>query len=123
MKSLIALFTAGVAIYLLLCGYLYIAQRSLIYFPTPARDGRPHLVLAHDDQALRVATRERVGPPAVLYFGGNAEDVGESIGDLAVAFPDAAIFAMHYRGYEKLGSECTFLRSADPSFGGRQEEH
>lgn len=99
MKFLIGLFTAGVAIYLLLCGYLYFAQRSLMCFPTPARDGRPHLVLAHDDQTLRVATREHVGPRAVLYFGGNAEDVGESIEELAVAFPDAAIFGMHYRGY------------------------
>src|SRR5690606_2752171 len=36
---------------------------------------------------------------AVLYFGGNAEDVSRSIALLSRAFPGAAIYAIHYRSY------------------------
>jgi pimeloyl-ACP methyl ester carboxylesterase len=35
----------------------------------------------------------------VLYFGGNAEDVSYSFETLSAAFPDHAIYLMHYRGY------------------------
>ena len=36
---------------------------------------------------------------AVLYFGGNAEDVSWSLEDLEAAFPDSDLYLMHYRGY------------------------
>jgi len=39
------------------------------------------------------------GPRALLYFGGNAEDVRGSLPTLANAFPSHAIYGMHYRGY------------------------
>lgn len=99
MKLIAAFIVAAFALYLLMCVYLYVAQRSLVYFPTPLREGRPHLLLSHDGQTLRVATRERPGPQAVLYFGGNAEDVSGSLAGLAEAFPYASIYAIHYRGY------------------------
>jgi pimeloyl-ACP methyl ester carboxylesterase len=35
----------------------------------------------------------------VVYFGGNAEDVSVSLPGLVAAFPDRAIYAMHYRGF------------------------
>jgi hypothetical protein len=35
----------------------------------------------------------------VIYFGGNAEDVSQSLPTLAAAFPDRSLFAMNYRGY------------------------
>jgi len=41
----------------------------------------------------------RKGPDAVVYFGGNAEDVNFSLPGLAAAFPKHAIYLMHYRGY------------------------
>ncbi len=36
---------------------------------------------------------------AVIYFGGNAEEVSYSLPTLADAFPDRSLYAMHYRGY------------------------
>jgi pimeloyl-ACP methyl ester carboxylesterase len=39
------------------------------------------------------------GSHAVVYLGGNAEDVSLSIPKLAEAFPDHAIYALHYRGF------------------------
>ena len=43
--------------------------------------------------------RPRPGAAAVLYFGGNAEDVSASLPQLAAAYPGHALYLMHYRGY------------------------
>jgi uncharacterized protein len=46
-----------------------------------------------------VTARKLIGPNAVLYFGGNAEDVSRSLPTLSTAFPDYAVYLLHYRGY------------------------
>jgi pimeloyl-ACP methyl ester carboxylesterase len=46
-----------------------------------------------------VTAKLQQGNYAVVYFGGNAEDVSLSIPKLAAAFPDHAIYALHYRGF------------------------
>ena len=48
---------------------------------------------------MHVSTHPHDGPAALLYFGGNAEDVSLDIPDLVAAFPDRAIYALHYPGY------------------------
>ena len=51
---------------------------------------------------LRVSERPLPGEKAVIYLGGNAEDVSASLPMLNVVFPDRALYLLHYRGY--LGS-------------------
>jgi pimeloyl-ACP methyl ester carboxylesterase len=46
-----------------------------------------------------VVTRERVGPRALIYFGGNAEDVSRNLPEFAQAFPDYAVYLLNYRGF------------------------
>lgn len=89
------------ALYLVLCAALYLGQRRLIYFPPQhrARSDVPVEVLERNGARVLVSTRRVEGPRAVLYFGGNAEDVSLSIDDVARAFDDASVYAMHYRGY------------------------
>jgi fermentation-respiration switch protein FrsA (DUF1100 family) len=48
---------------------------------------------------VRISSRPHDGPKALVYFGGNAEDVAYTVPELAGVFPDRAIYAMHYRGY------------------------
>jgi pimeloyl-ACP methyl ester carboxylesterase len=48
---------------------------------------------------VKVTIKLRPGPDAVLYFGGNAEDTNRSLPDLEAAFPNHALYLMHYRGY------------------------
>ena len=48
---------------------------------------------------LAVSFHSDVGTHAVLYFGGNGEDVSQSLPLLVRAFPNTAIYALHYRGY------------------------
>ena len=48
---------------------------------------------------MRISSRPHDGPQALVYFGGNAEDVAYTVPELAELFPDRAIYGMHYRGY------------------------
>jgi pimeloyl-ACP methyl ester carboxylesterase len=46
-----------------------------------------------------VSLRPASGPGAVIYFGGNAEDVSLDLPEFASAFPNTAIYLLHYPGY------------------------
>jgi uncharacterized protein len=96
------LVTAAIAafIYLALCVALFLAQRSFIYFPQPqsASDKTPTFTLDVGAERLLIATHP-AGPEAVIYFGGNAEDVSRGLPTLADAFPDRSLYTMNYRGY------------------------
>jgi len=91
----------AVSLYLALCAALFVVQRSLIYFPQPRSNvsGATTVTLPTPGAQLLVTTRAHRGANALVYFGGNAEDVSHSLPGLAAAFPDRAIYLMHYRGY------------------------
>jgi pimeloyl-ACP methyl ester carboxylesterase len=88
-------------VYIALCALLFFQQRSLIYFPQPRTviEGSTLLTLPVDGAEVHVTTQPRPGANALVYFGGNGEDVSYSLPALAAAFPDHAIYLMHYRGY------------------------
>ncbi|MFM2003805.1 MAG: hypothetical protein RI963_3231, partial [Planctomycetota bacterium] len=109
--------------YAVVCVIGMLLHRKFIYMPTPLRPGvGPGISLISDGVRLRVTTRfpgghvglpERLEPNgrgddpgqdalpagAVIYFGGNAEEVDRSADDYAAAFPRHAIYLMNYRGY------------------------
>jgi uncharacterized protein len=86
--------------YVALCVALFLAQRSFIYYPQPkSSDDGPTLTLNLDGERVQVSTRLEPGPNAVIYFGGNAEDVSHSLPTLAGAFPERSLYALNYRGY------------------------
>lgn len=89
------------AAYAGLCALLYFSQRSMIYFPQPRAEvaGAATMALPTGAGDVLVTVRHRSGPDALVYFGGNAEDVTYKLPGLASAFPDHAIYLMHYRGY------------------------
>jgi pimeloyl-ACP methyl ester carboxylesterase len=80
---------------------LFLSQRSFIYYPQPKSvdDSNPPLVLELDGERIVISAGTTTGPGAVMYFGGNAEEVRRSLPTLAAAFPDRALYAMNYRGY------------------------
>ena len=57
---------------------VFLTQRSFIYFPMPAADSSGRLELLVHGQRVLVAHRPHPGPRALIYFGGNAEDVSLS---------------------------------------------
>jgi uncharacterized protein len=99
-----ALLYAGVAattIYVALCALLYLLQDRLLYLPTPdvTRQGARPLRLRSGAATLKVWELHADRQAALLYFGGNAEDVSANLGDFDLAFPDRALFLVNYRGY------------------------
>lgn len=100
MRMLLTLLLLAAALYAAACGAVLLLQRSMIYYPQPAA-GRPpeRLRLDMDGAQVLVSVQPRPGGGAVLYFGGNAEDVSLSLPEVAAAFPRRAVYAMHYRGY------------------------
>ena len=94
------LLAIGLGGFIGLCVVFLVAQRSFIYRPTPITPAHATaLVLGVPDARLRISARLHDGPKALIYFGGNAEDVAYAVPELAAAFPDRAIYLMHYRGY------------------------
>ncbi|WP_223787954.1 alpha/beta hydrolase [Marinicella meishanensis] len=97
--NLIGLLKSILIIYLLLGLLLYLFQRHMIYLPTAAT--------AHNFTALEInqghpiqalVTHDRA-QQAILYFGGNAENVAYTAGDFFQEFPQHSTYLMQYRGY------------------------
>lgn len=95
------LFAGGALLYLILCGALFFLQRRLIYFPQPRslNEGAAAIRMQSAGADLVVTARPHPGPNAVIYFGGNAEDVSYNLPSFSAAFPDHAIYLLHYRSY------------------------
>ncbi len=100
-RTIPILLTIIVLAYLGICAALFIFQRSLIYFPQPRspRSGSTILTLPIADETVLASALPREGSKAIIYFGGNAEDVSQSMPGFAEAFPEHSIYLMHYRGY------------------------
>ena len=98
---LILTVAALAVLYLGACLVLFLKQRTFQYFPASRRLGPGELAgtFRNGDALLQLTVRPHEGPGAVLYFGGNAEDVSSSVGPLLAAFPDREVVMLHYRGY------------------------
>ncbi|MEO8153137.1 MAG: alpha/beta fold hydrolase [Rhizobacter sp.] len=103
------LFCIAALSYAAACGALYVFQRRFVFYPQPAAVQTPLMRVNSDADAMAVvaSTRVRAGAQAVVYFGGNGEDVSMSLGPLAEAFPEHALYLLHYRGYGSSGGEAS----------------
>jgi pimeloyl-ACP methyl ester carboxylesterase len=102
MRRMLTLTLITVAVlYAGFCAVLYLTQRSFQYFPTSRRLGPTQMAaqFRSGDTLLQLTVRPHAGPGAVLYFGGNGEDVSSSVAPLMAAFPQREIVMLHYRGY------------------------
>lgn len=87
--------------YLGACTLLYTLQRAMLYYPTPPTTvgGVEVIRLDSGGQSLKVWHVPRSEERAILYFGGNAEDVAENIPQFQRLFPGYALYFPNYRGY------------------------
>jgi uncharacterized protein len=93
---------ASVAIaYGVLCALLYLAQDRLLYLATPEvdRPGARSLRLKSGAATLKLWALHPAQRAALIYFGGNAEDVSANLADFDSAFADRAVYLVNYRGY------------------------
>jgi pimeloyl-ACP methyl ester carboxylesterase len=100
-KTLVGFAISLTVVYLCLCAVLFIFQRSLIYYPQPRARGESSatLPLSVPGAELLISVRAHDGPRAIVYFGGNGEDVTYNLPAFSTAFPDHALYLMNYRGY------------------------
>ena len=92
---------AVAAIYVGICLAMFVFQRSLLYYPQPRAVTAPEstMVLHVPGSELIITIRPHPGAKAIIYFGGNGEDVSSNLESFSKAFPDHALFLLHYRGY------------------------
>lgn len=106
-RSLAGMAASAALVYLALGLALMVFQRSLIYHPQPRALGDAGASLTLEVAAtgdvpgarLQITARPREGAKALVYLGGNAEDVSLNLPAFARAFPDHAIYLLHYRGF------------------------
>ncbi len=101
LRIVVWLISVALLLYGAACVALYAFQRSLLYFPRPSAFDTPSStsILPVAGADLVVSVRPHAGKKALIYFGGNAEDVSASLASFSTAFPDYAIYLLHYRGY------------------------
>jgi fermentation-respiration switch protein FrsA (DUF1100 family) len=107
MKSIVLFAVAG---YVALVTLMYLAQRSLLYFPdttryTPAAVGLPQaeavtLTTGDGQQVIVWHVPARGEKPVVLYFQGNAGGLNLRVGRFRELVHDGiGLIALNYRGY------------------------
>ncbi|MGE0031224.1 MAG: alpha/beta hydrolase [Steroidobacteraceae bacterium] len=102
MRNLLIVLLLPLLAYLALCALMYFGQRSQIYFPVRESDppGAGAIRLATGDGVdLKIWAVPRPGPRAIVYFGGNAEDVAGNLPAFTAAFPAHSLYLVNYRGY------------------------
>ncbi len=101
MKTLLGFALFTVVVYVGLCAALFFMQRSLLYYPQPRppNETSATLPLAVEGADLVVTVRPHEGPGAIVYFGGNGEDVTFNMPSFSPAFPGHALYLMNYRGF------------------------
>jgi pimeloyl-ACP methyl ester carboxylesterase len=88
-------------IYGALCALLFFTQDQILYQRTPEVDHpEAHALRVRcGDATLKVWELHANAQPALIYFGGNAEDVSANLPEFRVVFPDRAVYLVNYRGY------------------------
>ena len=89
-----------VLFYLIACAGLFMMQRSFLYHPVSRTLSHgSSLAIPSGNETINVLTRETDGQEAVIYFGGNSEDVFYPLERLKEAIPDKSLYFVDYRGY------------------------
>ncbi len=98
---MISFIAALIIVYVLICLLLFAFQRQMIYFPVPEvnTSGVPYIVLDTGEVRIKVWTLNPGKENALIYFGGNAENVAFNIDSFKTLFADRTVYLVNYRGY------------------------
>lgn len=100
-KDMVSVIAVLISAYVLVCFVFFFLQRQMIYYPTAEVNvpGVAHIVLDTGKVRVKVWTLNTGKREALIYFGGNAENVAYNIDDFRVMFPERTVYLVNYRGY------------------------
>lgn len=100
MKIVLTSIVGILLVYLAATAYLYLSQRSFIFFPTEVMThGYPVERLDVGEASVEILVLNAGQRDAVLYFGGNAEAAVWSAADIDGLLPHHTVYITSYRGY------------------------
>jgi pimeloyl-ACP methyl ester carboxylesterase len=80
--------------------FLYLKQRSFIYFPVGDKSSTlSSRMLDNDGHSINIYVLNETAVNAIIYFGGNAENVAHNADSFSTKFSDYAVYLINYRGY------------------------
>lgn len=87
--------------YLAMCFCIYILQRRMLYFPVPVLGIKniPSITINTGEVRLNGYVVNEHQERALIYYGGNAEQIEQNIELFEVATPNHTVYLFPYRGY------------------------
>ncbi len=80
--------------------YLYLFQRSFIYFPTKEVKHNGFVEnMKIENENIKIIVLNKNKENAILYFGGRSESVAQNITNFTKNFPHHTIYLVNYRAY------------------------
>lgn len=127
-ETIFLILSIGALLYIGLGVFLYFAQRSFLYQPTPEIDSADtrEIRVQSADVSLKIWQFNPDLSKAIIYFGGNAENVYWNIPVFKDIFPDYTVYLVNYRGYGGSSgspSETGLLEDAVSIFDRLQPNH
>ncbi|PHS34374.1 MAG: alpha/beta hydrolase [Sulfurovum sp.] len=114
-------------IYIGLGVFLYLNQRSFLYFPTPNNATAYNTMsIQNDGENINIILLNEGHKNAILYFGGNAESMAGSADYIAKQFPHFTVYLMDYRGYGEstgVATEQTLYKDALKLYDSIKKKH
>jgi uncharacterized protein len=129
MKTVLTIAIVLVVVSLAACVFLRSAENRMLYQRTPESNppGADAVWLQRDEAVrLKIWRLHPEARAALLYFGGNAEDVALNLPVFDRAFPDRAIYLVNYRGYggsTGIPSEAALVADAGAVFDWVKRRH
>jgi hypothetical protein len=129
MKAVFTIAIVCVVVFLAACVFLRSAENRMLYQRTPESnppDGDAFWLQRDEAVRLKIWRLHPNARAALLYFGGNAEDVAHNLPAFDRAFPDRAVYLVNYRGYggsTGMPSEAALVADASAVFDWLQSHH
>ncbi|MEN8146698.1 MAG: alpha/beta hydrolase [Campylobacterota bacterium] len=100
-KDMVSVVAVLIIAYSAVCFSFFTFQRQMIYYPTSEVKvpGVAQATLDRGDVRIKVWILNPGKREALIYFGGNAENVAYNIDDFRVMFPERTAYLVNYRGY------------------------
>ena len=100
MKYLLLFLLVLLLLYLAATAWLYLNQRKLLYFPSPAIEtDYKQMTIRNGKEQIHITITNPDQPHALLYWGGNGEAVAAGAEVFAKALPHYSTYLIDYRGY------------------------